>query len=219
MHGYMSCKESFYYNFTELKNTYRVTAFDFPGFGASSPIEYAWSVGDYAVFTQKFIACAGLCRPMVIAHSFGARVAIKLASREEHLFSALVITGGAGVVKKRSSAYKRKVALYRKVRKIAPNFAERHFGSSEYRQLSPVMRQSYKKIVNEDLLADAAKIKVRTLLVYGENDTVTSAEEEGAAFSSVIGGSRLKIMAGGHFCFAEHPQDFDLCVTEFFGAP
>ncbi|MCD8040500.1 MAG: alpha/beta hydrolase [Clostridia bacterium] len=213
----MSCKESFYYNIQDLQNYYRVTAFDFPGFGASSPIEYGWSVADYAAFTAKFISQAGLHCPFVVAHSFGARVAIKLASQDDNIFSALVVTGGAGMVKERSAGYKRKVAAYRAVKRIAPKFAEKNFGSSEYRRLSPVMRQSYKKIVNEDLTADAAKIKCRTLLLYGEGDTVTPADEEGITFNHAICGSQLKIMCGGHFCFSEYPQAFNSSVARFFG--
>ncbi|MCD8372270.1 MAG: alpha/beta hydrolase [Clostridia bacterium] len=216
LHGYLSCKESFYYNIKGLEKTYRVTAFDFPGFGASSPIDSEWSVADYASFTKKFIKTEGLERPCVVAHSFGARVAIKLASNED-IFSAMLITGGAGMVKKRSFKYKRSVAAYRAVKKLAPKFAENHFGSGEYRQLSPVMKGSYKKIVNEDLLKDAERINCRTLLLYGKDDEVTPFYEEGEAFNRAIRGSLLKIMAGGHFCFAENPQEFNAAAAEFFG--
>ncbi len=216
LHGYLSCKESFYYNIEELKKSYRVTAFDFPGFGASSPIESEWQVADYAAFTRKFMACAGLEKPCVVAHSFGARVAIKLASQNKDSFSAMVITGGAGLVKKRGLKYKGKVAAYRAVKKLAPKFAERHFGSKEYKTLSPVMKASYKKIVNEDLINAAKSITCKTLLLYGKNDTVTPYKEEGESFHRAICGSQLKIMEGGHFCFAEYPQVFDCTIDKFF---
>lgn len=193
-----------------------MTAFDFPGFGASSPIENAWSVADYAAFTAKLMEELGLEKPFVIAHSFGARVAIKLAAMRRESFSAMVITGGAGIVKPKSRKYRRRVACYRMVKKFAPAFAERHFGSSEYRTLSPVMKQSYKKIVNEDLLADAGKITCRTLLIYGKEDTVTPFKEEGYAFNRAICGSQLVTMDGGHFCFAEHPQEFNALTEQFF---
>ena len=214
LHGYLSCKESFFYNAKALSEYYRVTAPDFPGFGGSSPIDSAWSVGDYAAWTARFIAAAKLSRPHIVAHSFGARVAIKLAAGYPQLVSKLIITGGAGLVKPKSRAYRRKVALYRAVKKFAPSFAESHFGSSEYRQLSPVMKESYKKIVNEDLRADAALIAAPALLIYGRDDGVTPPYEEGEIFSSVMG-ARLEVIEGGHFCFSQNAQTFNKIALGF----
>lgn len=215
LHGYLSCKESFYYNIKEFEKTYRVTAPDFPGFGASAPLGEAWSVGDYCNWLKKFIAESGLSRPHIIAHSFGARVAIMLAATCPDCVGDLVITGGAGIVKPRTRAYKRKVAAYRLVKRFAPAFAERHFGSAEYRSLSPLMRESYKKIVNEDLIGFAKKIRARTLLVYGKDDAVTPSGEEGRAFCGAIEGSALEIIDGGHFCFAENHRIFNEKVAAF----
>lgn len=215
LHGYMSCKESFYYNIAAFKEHFCVTAPDFPGFGASAPIPSAWSVGDYCAWLHKFIAACGLNKPHIVAHSFGARVAIKYAAAHPQSVGSLVITGGAGIVKPRTRAYKIKVAAYRAVKRFAPKFAEKNFGSAEYRKLSPVMRESYKKIVNEDLRADAAKVGARTLLIYGAEDTVTPPSEEGLAFRGAIARSRLKVMAGGHFCFSQNYREFNKMAVEF----
>ena len=215
LHGYMSCKESFYFTAECLKKQYRITAPDFPGFGASSPLIEAWSVGDYAVWLEKFIKSSGLSRPYILAHSFGARVAIKLAAAHPQLISGLIITGGAGIVKKRTRAYKARVRAYKIVKRFAPKFAEKHFGSSEYRSLSPLMRESYKKIVNEDLSAEAAKVSLPVQLIYGSDDTVTPACEEGLAFASLFKNSRLEIMEGGHFCFSQNHAIFNSKVIAF----
>lgn len=209
LHGYLSHKESFYYQ-TEYFSAhgFRVTAPDMPGFGASSPLTGAWSVGDYVDWLKNFLKAEEIGYPHIIAHSFGARVAIKLLG-EGYPAGKLVITGGAGVVKERSPQYIRRVKRYRFFKKYFPRFAERHFGSKEYRTLSPVMRESYKKIVNEDLRAYACGITNQTLLVYGAEDTVTPYAEEGMIFNTCINGSRLVRMEGGHFCFCEHAEIFN----------
>lgn len=209
LHGYGSRKESFYYQIKSLSQFFKVTAPDFPGFGASGELEEAWSVGDYAEWTENFIKRARLKTPHVIAHSFGARVAFKMLAGREYLASKLIITGGAGLVKPRSKQYIRQVKAYRRIKKFFPAYAEKRFGSEEYKKLSPVMKESYKKIVNEDLRGCAAGIKNKTLLIYGENDTVTPPAEEGKFFSSLIEGSRLEIISGGHFCFCENSAEFD----------
>lgn len=215
LHGYLSKKESFYYQIKFLSESFKVTAPDFPFFGGSEGDDRAWSVGDYAEWLKKFIVRTGLKKPHIIAHSFGARVAIKLLAENGDMCDKLVITGGAGLVKPRSSQYMRRVKTYRRIKKIFPRYAERHFGSKEYRSLSPIMRESYKLIVNEDLKSCAAKICNPAYLLYGANDTVTPPSEEGAVFNSLIRGSRLEIMDGTHFCFSEHPEIFNLKIKSF----
>ena len=215
LHGYLSKKESFYYQIKFLSEFYRVTAPDFPAFGASAPITSAWSVGDYCLWLEKFIKAAKINKPVIIAHSFGARVAIKYLGERPDAAEKLIITGGAGIVKPRSKEYLRRVKTYRMVKKFFPRLAEKKFGSKEYRTLQPVMRESYKKIVNEDLQAFAKEIRCKTLLLYGSGDTVTPADEEGKIFNSLIADSELKILEGGHFCFSEHPEPFNKEVYNF----
>ena len=215
LHGYLSSKESFYYQIKFLAQSFRVTALDFPGFGKSAPIDYGWSVGNYANFLEKFLYAKKISKPNILAHSFGARVAFKYLSENSGACNKLIITGGAGLVKERSPQYIRRVNLYKRIKKLFPKFAERHFGSSDYRSLSPVMRESFKKIVNEDLKSCASRIRCKTLLVYGKEDSETPANEEGATFNRLIEGSELKLIEGGHFCFSEHPEAFNKVISEF----
>ena len=185
------------------------------GFGKSSPIDKPYSVDDYCGWLEDFIKKSRLESPHILAHSFGARVALKYLGGRHGDAEKLIITGGAGIVKPRSPQYMRRVKVYRRVKKFFPKFAEKHFGSAEYRTLSPVMKESYKLIVNEDLRDCAANIKNKTLLLYGRNDTVTPPSEEGEIFQKLIVGSRLSIMDGGHFCFSEHPDEFNKTVYNF----
>ena len=215
MHGYLSNKESFYYQIKFLSKYFKVTAPDIVGFGKSSPIEKAYSVDDYCDFLEKFIKKSRLVRPHILAHSFGARVALKFLGERDGDAEKLIITGGAGIVKPRSPRYMRQVKAYRRVKKLFPKFAEKHFGSEEYRTLSPLMKESYKLIVNEDLRSYAKNIKNKTLLLYGREDSVTPPDEEGKIFESLICGSRLQIMDGGHFCFSEHPEKFNQTIFKF----
>lgn len=217
LHGYLSCKESFYYQIYALeRENFFAVAPDMPSFGASGIITSPWSVGDYADWLEDFINTCGIAGADVVAHSFGARVALKLFSEKPRLCGKLIITGGAGIVKPRTAQYIKKVRRYRRVKKLFPRFAERRFGSEEYRTLSPLMRESYKKIVNEDLRACAKKIESRTLLIYGNRDTVTPADEEGATFGRLIPDSSLKVIDGGHFCFSENSEKFNALMLGFF---
>jgi len=215
MHGYGASKECFLRQINYFSKFYKVTAFDFPGFGKSYPLIYPYSVGDYAAATFNFLNELKIYRPLVIAHSFGARVAVKMAG-ESDCFKALLIVGGAGIVDRRGAPYYARVISYKIVKRIFPSFADKRFGSKEYKALSPVMRESYKKIVNEDLRVAAQNIKCSVLLVYGKKDRATPVRY-GKIYNSAIAGSSLYVMENcGHFAFLDDELKFNMAAEEFF---
>ncbi|MBQ8294880.1 MAG: alpha/beta hydrolase [Clostridia bacterium] len=215
LHGYLSSKEAFTAQIEYFSRFYRVTAFDFLGFGQSAALQTPFDVADYAAWTKEVLRLLGVRKPHVIAHSFGCRVAVKLASEDEDAFDKMLLTGPAGVILNRGTGYKIKVGAYRAVRKIAPKFAEKRFGSAEYRSLPPLMKESYKKIVNEDLCDCARRVQNEVLLVEGLRDKTTTLKEAEAYLLS-FPRARLRILEGGHFAFAERPVAFQLIAEEFF---
>ena len=215
LHGYLASKETFTAQIAYFSKFYKVTAIDFLGFGKSAKLESPFSVGDYADWTREVLSALGIEKPKVIAHSFGCRVAVKMAKQDPDAFDKIILTGPAGVILPRGLKYKWRVWWYRFVKKFAPRFAERRFGSAEYRTLSPVMKESYKKIVNEDLRADAREVKSPVLIVEGREDTVTTLKEA-EEYLRCFQKGELKIMEGGHFAFLEYPLVFNLLAEEFF---
>ena len=213
LHGYLASKESFYPQLEYFSRYFRVTALDFPGFGEAEPLSAAWSVADYADWTQTALSSLGISFPHVIAHSFGGRVAIKLLARGA--FDRAVLAGCAGIVPRRTLSYRVRVKAYRAVKKVAPRFAERRFGSAEYRTLSPLMKESYKKIVNEDLREEARRIARPVLLINGTEDRATP-PSFAKIYLSCIPQSKLFCMEGcGHFAHLEDPLAFNAAAEEF----
>ena len=215
LHGYLSSKEAFANQIAYFSRFYRVTALDFIGFGKSPPLTESYSVGDYAQWLQGVLAALGVEKPHVIAHSFGCRVAVKLASEQPDAFDKILLTGPAGVMLKRGFSYRVKVGAYRLVKRIAPKLAERKFGSKEYRTLTPLMKESYKKIVNEDLRECAKKVKNQVLLVEGRADKTTPLQEA-KAYLECFRNGELRLIDGGHFAFVDSPVAFNLIAEEFF---
>ena len=214
LHGYLSSKESFLPQIEYFSQFYRVTAPDFPGMGGANELGCPFSVGDYADWTERFLSEQGIVNPLVIAHSFGGRVAIKLLARGR--VDRAVLTGCAGIVKKRTLRYRMRVRAYRIVKKIAPRYAEKHFGSAEYRSLPPVMRESYKKIVNEDLREEAKTITRPVLFVCGSEDRETPLASA-QIYHACVKNSRLLVLKRcGHFAHIENPLAFNAAAEEFF---
>ena len=215
LHGYLSSKEAFTAQIAYFSRFYRVTAIDFLGFGKSGALETPFSVGDYAKWTADILQALGVQKPFVVAHSFGCRVAVKMAGENLFSFDKMLLTGAAGVILPRSLGYHIKVGAYRLCKRVFPQFAERRFGSAEYRSLSPLMRESYKKIVNEDLRSVAERVQTPVLLVQGNEDKTTPMREARAYLRAFPNG-RLVVMKGGHFAFAEYPVAFNIIAEEFF---
>ena len=102
LHGYGARKECFLPQINYFSRFCRVTAFDFTGFGDAPPLASPWAVDDYAAETRDVVRSLGLSRPHVVAHSFGARVAVKIAAADEGFFGKMVLTGAAGIVTRRT---------------------------------------------------------------------------------------------------------------------
>ena len=214
LHGYLSNKESFTAQIQYFSRFFRVTAIDFLGFGKSGDLTVPFDVGDYANWLEEVMTALGVKKPHVIAHSFGCRVAVKLAAAKRDIFDKIILTGPAGIILPRKPSYHIKVRTYKCVKKLFPQFAERHFGSEEYRSLSPIMKQSYKKIVNEDLRKCAGQVCNETLIIQGMDDRVTT-REEAVIYQNALQNATIEYIDGGHFAFAENPVLFNIKTEEF----
>jgi pimeloyl-ACP methyl ester carboxylesterase len=74
---------------------YRTIVFDRPGFGHSSrPRDILWSPGMQADLFRKALERLGAERAIVLGHSWGAAVAVSLATRHPSFVEALVLASG-----------------------------------------------------------------------------------------------------------------------------
>ena len=89
LHGYLSSKEAFTAQINYFSKFFRVTAIDFVGFGGGKPLVEPYSVEDYAVWTEEVLRLLGVEKPHVVAHSFGCRVAVKMAARSPDCFDKI----------------------------------------------------------------------------------------------------------------------------------
>jgi pimeloyl-ACP methyl ester carboxylesterase len=162
-----------------LASRHRVTLLDFPGFGQSEALKTVWDMERYGELLDALVRALQLETPIIIAHSFGARVAAVYAS--SHPVRKLVLTGAAGLRPKVRWSQRLKRLPYRSVRTVLRMFKltrleealKRRSGSADYRALSGVMRESFVKIVTQDLKAYYQRIDAPTLLIWGERDEAT----------------------------------------------
>lgn len=229
LHGWGASKELYGGVIGTLTLKYRVLALDFPGFGGSSEPPEVWDVGRFADLVEKFISALDLKKVILIGHSFGGRVAIKLASREALPFeiSRMILVDSAGILPKRGLEYKLRVGSYKAAKKllglppiraIAPNAIEKmqkKRGSADYAAASPIMRGCLVKAVNEDLEPLLTKIKQDTLLIWGIDDDATPLED-GKKMEKLLPSAGLAVIEGaGHFSWLDSPAVFDAVIRSY----
>lgn len=215
MHGYLANKQSFNYQTEYFRKYYKVFAPDLKGFGENTGMEYPYSLDDYCQEVSEYIAKNGIYNCDVIAHSFGGRIAIKLASINSGLFNKMVLTGCAGL--------KPKKTLKKTFRKFAFNTLKHfykkekleRFYSSDYLALDSVMKQSFIKIVNEYLDDRLKYIKNKAFIVFGENDGETPLYMAKKLHKKIADSKLLIIKNAGHFAFIDNPNIFNTEVREF----
>ena len=187
---------------------------DLNGFGESPRLESAYSLDDYVKSVYDFISECGLDSYDLLAHSFGGRIAIRLACIDKRL-NKLILTGSAGLKPKRKPSYYFKVYCYKLLKKIFPKKQLLNFGSSEYKSLDGIMRQSYVKIVNTHQDSELDCVKNKTLIVFGKNDKSTPLYMAKKLNQKIKNSKLIVIEGAGHFAFAEKPWLFNVYIKEF----
>lgn len=230
LHGWGSSLKAFGFIVKNLSEKYRVTAFDFPGFGESDMIGTPWSVGDYCDFTLKLLKALNIENPILIGHSFGGRVIIKLLGENKINSPKAVLIDAAGIKHKKTARQKFRQSLYKTAKKILSvpiwkklcepilEKARRHFGSEDYNNAPPVLRQTLVKCVNEDLTCCLDNIKASSLLIYGENDTATPVSDAKIMESRIKDSGLCIIKGAGHFSFIDSPYEVNAILNSFLEA-
>ena len=209
-----------------------VLSIDFPGHGQSSRPPQPWGVPEYAACTMEVLRKLNFLPCSVVAHSFGGRVTLELASGDETLFERIILTGAAGLKKpateesrKRSAEFqraKKAVGLIRSMRIFGSlpdkleEKARQKYGSRDYNALDAEMRQTFVKVVNYDQADKLPKIQQPTLLIWGDKDTETPLWM-GQTMEKHIPDAGLVVLEGGtHFAYLEQVGRFNAIAHNFF---
>ncbi|MDD6095615.1 MAG: alpha/beta hydrolase [Clostridia bacterium] len=229
LHGWGSKKELFEPIVNTVSPKYRAVAFDLPGFGGSDEPPEVWDVDRFADICIKFIASFNENKVILLGHSFGGRVIIKIASGRRLPFeiSRIILVDSAGIMPKRGLDYKIRVGTYKlgnkllstpPMKKLFPNAVEnrrKKKGSADYAAASPIMRGCLTKAVNEDLTPLLEKIPYETLLIWGTADADTPLSD-GETMEKLLPNAGLaKIEGAGHFSWLDNPQTFSAIIRSY----
>ena len=169
-------------------------AIDLPGFGASAAPSAPMGSEGYADSIVPVVEDFPQ-PPIVVGHSFGGRVAVRLASRR--LVSGLLLIGTPLL---RVGPHRRPRVSYRLTKRFRFILGEerlerarKRHGSADYRAASGVMRDVLVTVVNETYEQILSSIECPTRLLWGARDTEVPVSIAKAALD-LIPGARLSVV-------------------------
>jgi len=171
------------------KEGLKVIVLDLPGFGKSKSPPLPWGVEDYNRFVSNFIGEIGLEKVNLMGHSFGGRIAIKFAVLHPERLKKLILCASAGI--KHPLNFFQSIILklsifgnflfskrpFKRYKDVAQNFFYSLLRHKDYAKAKGVMKETLKKVLEEDLKPELCQIKTNTLLIWGSKDKAVPLED------------------------------------------
>lgn len=225
LHGWKQDVSSFWPVVDLLKDNFTLWLIDLPGFGRSENPKYDFTISDYAEIIKQFIDKLEIKRPVLLGHSVGGRIAVKLAAKYPSLLNKLILESSAGI-KPQQDNFKLVFYVLAKVLKHSlPNIFNlkekirtKFYNALESDYLTAgSLKGTLAKILKEDLTDDLPKIKTDTLLIWGEKDPTDEASlNNGKKMYQQIEKSTIIVLENtGHFPHLEDPERFVHYVKDF----
>ena len=223
LHGWGSNITLFENSARFVAEKYLVVAPDMPGFGETPEPPHAWNVDDYTDFVIEFIKKLGLKRVILLGHSFGGRVIIKLVNRKNLPFEVtrLILVDSAGIRPEKNDEQLKKEKIMKFGKKLLAfspkllGFFQSMVGSADYKAATPLMREVLVNVVNEDLSHLLPAIKQETLLIWGTLDTATPITDAEKMEKLIPDAGLARIEGVGHYSFLENPVVFEAILESY----
>jgi len=226
LHGWGDSAKGWQHVVHELANDFQVCVPDLPGFGASQAPPKPWGLTDYAEFITAFLKKTRFTPDIIIGHSNGGAIAIRGLAHGVLSADKLVLLSSAGI----RSEYKGRKKLLRVITKAGkvltyplPRAVRHRLRRQVYTTVGSDMlvaehlQETFKKVVTDDVQADAAVLHIPTLLVYGEADQHTPVQY-GRVLHNLIAGSTLEVIGeAGHFAHLDKPAQTLTIIRKFLG--
>ena len=224
--GWGDTRNTFYNIINYLKDRYNVYIIDYPSFGNSPIPSKDLTIYDYTILIKNFMNDLNINNPLIIAHSFGGRIACLLNGLYGVNIDKMIFMDTAGI-KPRKSIYrfiKEKTykllkflinKIFKKTKKEKIIKLRKLFGSSDYSNLPNNMLNTFKNIVNEDLKKYYQNINSKVLLIWGMLDDATPYKDALYMNKKIKNSELIVFEKGTHFTYLEYSYHINLIIDEF----
>lgn len=235
LHGMSNNSQSWKEQIQKLKKYYTVIAWDAPGYGKSSdPAQEFRHFKEFAHMLKGMLDQLNLEKIYLLGHSMGAAIAIEFCKLYSHKVKKLIIadpTRGAAALDPEENEIKLKNRLF-SIENLSPEeIAEKrikallspHASKEVYQRVKEIMIQvrpaGYRSVAfslyHLNQMELLSQIDVPVLVMCGELDSVTPVKESIAIHEQLVNSELVIIPEGGHLCYQENPEKFNLSIIEF----
>lgn len=213
-----------------ISERYRAYALDFWGFGESDRRDSAFSLAEYRALLISFMDTLGLQKVSVVGHGLGGMVAVHAAAEHPERF-AKVMTVATPLQGAPLQSVVRPGALSRIFGRQNPSNVWARFIRQlnvDYPQIlneiledteslsETVVQRVIGAVLESDLRGDLARLEVPLLAVFGDKDTIVSAEQarhlrdDHSVLQQVI-----RLPKSSHFPFLDQPNVFNRLLMDY----
>ncbi|PIP86947.1 hypothetical protein COW81_02860 [Candidatus Campbellbacteria bacterium CG22_combo_CG10-13_8_21_14_all_36_13] len=185
-----------------------IFAVDLPGFGKSENPKTPFDIKDYTGVIDGFIKQVANKQLIVVGHSFGGRIAARLASAHLSALQKIVLVNSAGIpTNEERTRFIKIISGF-----IKPFISERtktklyKYVGSDY-TLRPDLKETFKKIMTSDIEV-YKNIQIPSLIIWGDKDDITPIESAEKMHLLIKGSELFIIKDAGHMSFVDNPEVF-----------
>lgn len=215
--GWGNTRKTFNYLIDKLQNDFTIYIIDYPGFGNSPFPNKNLTIYDYTNIIRDFIYDKNIINPIIIAHSFGGRIATLLTGYYKEEIDKLILIDTAGIKRKKKIKILLKEKIYKllkQIKKILPKkLREQYhqkllniFASSDYKQLPQNMTKTFQNIIKEDLRDYLPYIRQETLILWGKKDKDTPIKDAKLLKKKIKNSALIIYPNATHFSYLEYPN-------------
>lgn len=206
---------------------YRVFTPDLPGFGDSVMPTRPYSLSDYVHFLEDYISEKKLRSVILIGHSFGGRVTLKYCGEHRPNLRGIILTGTPGF----TPVPRKRLFIFIFLAKIGKLFFSlwplsllqekirlKYYylvGAREFYRAQGVMRETFKRVVQEELSPLMKHVQSPCLLAWGALDRITPVWIAEKMHKEIHGSDLLIIPDNDHGVPYKNPERFASSIKKF----
>lgn len=196
----------------------RAIAVDLPGFGKSEAPREPWGLENYQQFVIEFLKELNTQKFYLLGHSFGGRIAIKIAAAGWSGLVKLILVNSAGVTprsKARISIYMLATKIVKPIFSIPPLNIFRNLtrkiiytlsGSYDYYLAKGAMKKTFNEVIVEDLTPYLPSIQLPTCVIWGKLDNMTPVSDAYVIHNHIKNSKLTIIENGDHSLHLQMPE-------------
>jgi pimeloyl-ACP methyl ester carboxylesterase len=199
-----------------------------PGFGESPDNAAISSIDDYVLHYLDLLDHLGLDKVHLVGLSLGGWIAATLAARSSHRLKKLVLVAPAGLrvpEHPTTDIFRLKpeevpAHLVEEPGVLAPYVPDPHgpdfldFLVNDYHEMSSYARLAWERPYSPGLARWLHRISVPTLLLYGDKDRITPAQQS-KAWATLIPNARVHIVRDAGHLVLDEKEEAPQAVLEF----